>query len=68
MNPPKISNLKVTERTSIVNGKSVTEMIYQFSVDDHGPFTLNFDKATFDPVKAKTALNDFAQKLAASFP
>ena len=45
------------------NGKSEAKIIVTFSVGAHGPFTLNFPKDGFDPIKARADVTAFAEKL-----
>jgi ribosomal protein L15 len=45
------------------SGQIENQVQVQFMVGAHGPFTQNFPKAGFDPVKAKAELTEFAQKL-----
>jgi len=45
------------------SGKPQQNVVVQFTVDNHGPFSETFPKAGFDPLQAKSKLADFAQKL-----
>jgi hypothetical protein len=60
----KVTIQKIQEQPGVdAQGKPAAKVAVVFMVDQHGPFTEVFDKASFDPVKAKAQMLEFAQKL-----
>jgi hypothetical protein len=44
-------------------GKLTPMLRVEFTVGEHGPFSQEFPRATFNPVVARTALEEFARQL-----
>lgn len=64
MTDGKVTITRILEQTGMdAAGKPQQNVVVQFSVDAHGPFTETFPKASFDPLTAKQKLADFASKL-----
>lgn len=45
-------------------GRTVSHLVITFFVGTHGPFSLSFPLATFEPAAVQQALQQFAQKVA----
>jgi len=64
MTDGKVTITKISELPGIdAGGKPIQNVVVQFTVDSHGPFTETFPKSSFDPLTAKQKLADFAGKL-----
>jgi hypothetical protein len=65
---PKVTNVRISQTTEVVNGKPIPVYLYTFNVDSHGPFTITIPKDGFDAAKAKQMLADTAMRLHQSLP
>lgn len=64
MNDGKVTITRISELAGFdAAGKAQQNVVVQFMVDNHGPFSETFAKAGFDPLQAKAKLAEFAQKL-----
>jgi len=55
---------RITETIGRLEAGKLTPMLrVEFTVGEHGPFSQEFPRATFNPVVARTALEEFARQL-----
>lgn len=64
-NPTAARVTKISEQTRIeANNQPLTYMHVEFFVGTHGPFYRDVLKSSFDPMKVKADLDEYARSLA----
>ena len=64
MLPEAVQITRITETIGRLEAGKLTPMLrVEFMVGEHGPFSQEFPRATFDAVTARTALEGFARQL-----
>lgn len=60
---PDYKVTRITEQSSLVNGKPGAQLVVEFTVGDDGPFVERFDKSAFTAELLRDRLTSFAQTL-----